>query len=69
MTKYYIIRADGSSVFEQGYDRDFIFHCLVKLLDRTDARFQLLEIDENCTFAAVQADKPHTRRVYLPVEV
>ena len=56
MKKYYIIRSDGSSLFKQGYDREFIFHCLIKLLDRTDARFQLLEIDENCKFASVQLD-------------
>lgn len=56
MKKYYIIRSDGSSLFEQGYDRDFIFHCLIKLLDRTDARLQLLEIDENCCFATVHVD-------------
>ena len=69
MKKYYIIRSDGSSLFEQGYDKDFIFHCLTKLLDRSDECFRLLEFDENCKFCAVQATKPYTRRVYLPVEV
>lgn len=47
MKKYYIIRSDGSSLFEQGYDKDFIFHCLAKLLDCSDEQFRLIEIDEN----------------------
>lgn len=47
MKKYYILRADGSSLFTQGYDRDFIFHCLIKLLDRSDERYSLIEIEEN----------------------
>lgn len=56
MKKYYIIRADGSSIFEQGYQRSFIFHCLIKLLDRSDERYRLLEIDESCKLASVQLD-------------
>lgn len=69
MKKYYIIRADGSSLFEQGYDRDFIFHCLTKLLDRTDARFQLLEIDESCKLASVQLDSALVAAERKTVEV
>lgn len=46
MKKYYIIRADGSSIFQEAYPEDFIFHCLVKLLDRTpDEAYRLCEID------------------------
>lgn len=35
MKKYYIIRSDGSTIFEQAYPEDFCAHCLLKLLDRT----------------------------------
>lgn len=42
MKKYYIIRSDGTSVFSQAYSEDFIFHCLVKLLDSSEEKFYLL---------------------------
>ena len=43
MKKYYIIRSDGSSLFEQPYSEDFIFHCLIKLLEQSDEHYRLLE--------------------------
>lgn len=46
MKKYYIIREDGSSVFEQPYCEDFIFHCLFCLLDTAPTeKFKLCHID------------------------
>ena len=46
MKKYYIIRADGSSIFEHPYPEDFIYHCLFNLLDTApDEKFQLCCID------------------------
>ncbi|MBE6811097.1 MAG: hypothetical protein E7521_08605 [Ruminococcaceae bacterium] len=48
MKKYYIIREDGSSIFEQAYPEDFVFHCLIHLLDRTsEETYRLCEIDSN----------------------
>lgn len=35
MKEYYILRSDGSSIFELPYREDFCAHCLLKLLDRT----------------------------------
>lgn len=55
--KYYIIRSDGTSVFEQGYSEDFIFHCLIHLLDRSDETYLLLYFDECCKLASVQLDR------------
>ena len=42
MKKYYIIRPDGSSIFKLPYSEDFIFHCLIKLLDTSDEQYKLL---------------------------
>lgn len=57
MRKYYILRADGTSIFEQPYSEDFIFHCLINLLDRSDEQFRL------CWFGAgvklVKSDFSH----------
>lgn len=45
MKKYYIIRPDGSTLFEQAYPEDFCVHCLIMLLDRTpNDRYYLCEI-------------------------
>lgn len=46
MKKYYIIRADGSSLFELPYPEDFVYHCLIKLLDRTDEQFKLMSFQD-----------------------
>lgn len=46
MKKYYIIREDGSSLFALPYPKDFIFHCLVKLVDITDEQFTLMSVDD-----------------------
>lgn len=56
MKKYYILLPDGSSMFEQAYPEDFIFHCLFKLLDVSDERYRLLWFDEGCKLASVQLD-------------
>ena len=56
MKKYYIIRPDGSSIFEQGYQEEFIFHCLIKLLDRTDEPLRLLCIDDTVKLVSVQRE-------------
>ena len=45
MKKYYILKEDGTSLFLQPYPEDFCFHCLVNLLDRSDERYRLCEID------------------------
>lgn len=58
--KYYILRADGSSIFEQPYSEDFIFHCLINLLDRSEEQFYLSWMHAGCNFAAVQADSADT---------
>lgn len=57
MKKYYIIRQDGSSLFRLPYDEEFIFHCLIKLLDITEEKFRLLRFVEASELAAVQADR------------
>ena len=57
MKKYFIIRSDGSSIFSQAYERDFIFHCLIKLLDTSGEQFRLLEVDSCCKFVSVQLDR------------
>lgn len=56
MRKCYIIRADGSSIFEQAYNEDFIFHCLAKLLDRSDEQYRLLWFTNADKLTAVQAE-------------
>ncbi len=33
MKKYYIIREDGSSIFELPYPKDFCIHCLCHLIE------------------------------------
>lgn len=60
MKKYYIIRSDGSSVFVQPYGEEFIFHCLIKLLDVTSEPLRLLCIDDSIKFVSVQRDNAHT---------
>lgn len=57
MKKYYILRADGSSIFEEAYREDFIFHCLINLLDRSDELYSLCWFDDGCKFASVQLDR------------
>ncbi len=45
---YYIIRENGSSIFELPYREEFIYHCLIKLLDIAEnEKFMLLEFAEN----------------------
>lgn len=57
MKKYYIIRQDGSSLFRLPYEEEFIFHCLIKLLDTSDEKFRLLSFADTLDFSAVQADR------------
>lgn len=46
MKKYYILRADGSSIFELPYPAEFVYHCLINLIDRTpNEKYMLCEID------------------------
>ena len=33
---YYLIKPDGTSIFEQAYCFDFIMHCLFNLIDHPD---------------------------------
>ena len=41
---FYIIRSDGTSLFELPYREEFVYHCLIKLLDVTPKeRYSLLE--------------------------
>lgn len=55
---YYIIREDGSSIFEQAYPEDFIFHCLINLLDRTNERLSLLSFGSlPSEFISLSAEK------------
>lgn len=43
---YYILKPDGTKLFELPYNEEFIYHCLVKLLDITpDIEYSLLYID------------------------
>lgn len=56
MRKYYIIRPDGSSVFDQAYPEDFVYHCLFNLLDRSEERYRLCWFDECGNYASVQLD-------------
>lgn len=45
MNKYYIIREDGTSVFMLPYEEEFIYHCLIHLIDRTpNERYRLCQI-------------------------
>ena len=53
MKKYYIIRADGSSIFEQSYPEDFIFHCLINLIDSSDEAYRLLSFNESSKLTMV----------------
>lgn len=48
---YYIIREDGSSIFELPYREEFIYHCLIKLIDTAEGqKFRLLQFAENMVF-------------------
>lgn len=72
MKKYYIIRADGSSLFELPYPEDFIYHCLFLLLDKTDERFTLLEEIKTDKLAAVlsqQASRSNDVTMLVPPAV
>mgnify|MGYP007111689698 CR=1 FL=1 len=42
MKYYWIIRSDGTTLFELPYPEDFIFHCLIKLLDVSSEEYKLL---------------------------
>lgn len=44
---YYIIRENGTSIFELPYREEFIFHCLIHLLDVSNEKYRLLEFMEN----------------------
>ena len=45
---FYIIREDGSSIFELPYREEFIYHCLICLFNNeVDEKFRLLEFCEN----------------------
>lgn len=55
MEKFYIIRADGSSVFELPYPKDFCVHCLILLLNSSEERFELLS---SAVFLPVVEIKP-----------
>ena len=37
---YYIIKNDGTSIFEQPYPFDFCIHCLFQLIDSSDPLLQ-----------------------------
>ena len=48
---YYLIKPDGTSIFEQGYCYDFIMHCLFNLIDNPDSSLRsckVLYIDTAC---------------------
>ena len=47
MKEYYIIKDDGSSLFEQAYQEEFIYHCLILLLDNSNEHFRLLWFENN----------------------
>lgn len=45
---YYIIREDGSSIFELPYREEFVYHCLIKLFDTAEnQKFRLLQFADN----------------------
>lgn len=51
--KYYILRFDGSSIFQQPYSKDFCIHCLSCLLNRSDEQFYLSWLDVGSKLSAV----------------
>lgn len=57
MKKFYIIRSDGTSIFREPHHEEFIYHCLIKLLEKSDEHFKLLSFVESSHFPAVQADR------------
>lgn len=57
MKLYYIIRSDGSSVFEQGFSLDFISHCFYLLSEQSEERYQVVSIAESLPICAVQANR------------
>ncbi len=45
---YFIIREDGSSIFQLPYCEEFVYHCLIKLLDTAEnQKFRLLQFVDN----------------------
>lgn len=47
---YYILDSFGNSLFELPYREDFIYHCLHKLLYRTNEKYFLLEFKETISY-------------------
>lgn len=72
MKMCYILRADGSSLFQQPYSEDFCYHCLSCLLNRSDEQFYLSWIDVGGKLVGVQPISAHAalERISLcePVE-
>ena len=54
MKGYYLIKEDGSSIFELPYCEDFIYHCLILLMDRSEEQYRVLCVDEEEISASVQ---------------
>jgi hypothetical protein len=42
MKYYWIIKENGTALFELPYPEDFIYHCLIKLLDSSSEQYKLL---------------------------
>lgn len=43
MKKYYILRADGSSIFAKSYPMEFIMQCYYHLICRSDEAYTVIE--------------------------
>lgn len=56
MKKYYIIRSDGTPVFQQAYSEDFCAHCLINLIDRTPQQTYYL-LDEKIRLSGYRAQR------------
>ena len=68
MKLYYIIRSDGSSVFEQGFQLDFILHCYLHLIERSSETFQVISFSESSAIAPFRrSGVKGTSPLYLPL--
>lgn len=56
MKRYYIMRSDGSSLFQQPYPKDFCAHCLIHLIDRTPQEAYYL-LDEEISLSGYRAQR------------
>lgn len=56
MEKYYIIKEDGSSIFQLPYPKDFCIHCLCLLIE-DGQRYRLLSAQTNLSLLVCDGTK------------